>query len=121
MIGAIELSRGTTGATNPVERPASEPKQHRHGESEAAEATDRTSSGRSTREEVSQVAAKLQETALSEDKNLNFTVDDKTGDIVIQVTDGESGEVIRTIPSESALNAKEALSSVSGLLFSEES
>lgn len=55
--------------------------------------------------------------AQSIQRNLNFSLDDTSGRVVVKVTDGESGEVIRQIPSEDALRLAESLEEVRSLLF----
>jgi flagellar protein FlaG len=49
-------------------------------------------------------------------KGLKFSVDDESGRQVISVKDIASGDVIRQIPSEEALNLAEKLSEFTGLL-----
>lgn len=53
-------------------------------------------------------------------RNLNFSLDDSTGRVVVKVTDGASGEVIRQIPSEEALRLAESLEQARSLLFKAE-
>ncbi|MNR48018.1 flagellar protein FlaG [compost metagenome] len=53
-------------------------------------------------------------------RDLNFTLDDSSGRVVIKVTDGASGEVIRQLPSEEALRLAESLEEVRSLLFKAE-
>lgn len=62
----------------------------------------------------------IQEFAQSIQRNLNFSLDDSTGRVVVKVTDGVSGEVIRQIPSEDALRLAESLDEVRSLLFKAE-
>lgn len=62
----------------------------------------------------------IQEFAQSIQRNLNFSLDDSTGRVVVKVTDGVSGEVIRQIPSEEALRLAESLDEVRSLLFKAE-
>jgi len=50
-------------------------------------------------------------------RNLNFSVDDSTGDVVIQVLDGDSGKIVRQIPSEEVLRVSERLDEMRSLLF----
>lgn len=55
-------------------------------------------------------------------RNLNFSIDDSTGQTVVKVIDAESEEVIRQFPSEEMLALARHLSelngeSVSGLLM----
>lgn len=50
-------------------------------------------------------------------RDLNFSVDDSTGDVVVQVVDGESGKVVRQIPSEEILRLTERLDEIRSLMF----
>lgn len=50
-------------------------------------------------------------------RNLNFSVDDSTGEVVVQVLDGDSGKVVRQIPSEEILRLAERLDEMRSLLF----
>ena len=50
-------------------------------------------------------------------RDLNFTVDDSTGQVVIRVLDGDSGKVVRQIPSEDILRLAERLDEMRSLLF----
>ena len=53
-------------------------------------------------------------------RNLSFALDDSSGRVVVKVTDAESGELIRQIPSEDALRLAESLSEARSLLFQAE-
>jgi len=50
-------------------------------------------------------------------RDLNFSVDDTTGQVVVQVLDGDSGKVVRQIPSEDILRLAERLDEMRSLLF----
>jgi len=50
-------------------------------------------------------------------RDLSFSVDDSTGDVVVRVIDGESGKVVRQIPSEEILRLTERLDEMRSLLF----
>lgn len=50
-------------------------------------------------------------------RNLDFSVDDSTGQVVVQVLDGDSGKVVRQIPSEEILRLAERLDEMRSLLF----
>jgi flagellar protein FlaG len=50
-------------------------------------------------------------------RNLSFSVDDSTGDVVVQVIDGDSGKVVRQIPSEEILRLTERLDEMRSLMF----
>ncbi|MCL1036489.1 flagellar protein FlaG [Shewanella submarina] len=53
-------------------------------------------------------------------KGLAFRVDDSSGTSVVSVLDVESGEVLRQIPSEEALELAAKLTEVTGLLMKTE-
>ncbi|WP_223532274.1 flagellar protein FlaG [Pseudomonas sp. BF-R-30] len=59
----------------------------------------------------------IREFVQSTQRNLDFSIDDSTGIVVVKVVATESGEVIRQIPSETALKLAQNLSDVSSLLF----
>ncbi len=50
-------------------------------------------------------------------RDLNFSVDDSSGQVVVQVLDGDSGKVVRQIPSEDILRLAERLDEMRSLLF----
>jgi len=50
-------------------------------------------------------------------RDLNFSVDDSTGDVVVQVIDGDSGKVVRQIPSAEILRLTERLDEMRSLMF----
>jgi flagellar protein FlaG len=51
--------------------------------------------------------------------NLQFAMDKVAEDIVVKVTDKESGELIRQIPSEDVVKLRKQLEELSGILFDE--
>lgn len=51
---------------------------------------------------------------------LNFSIDDSTGKTIVRITDGETGEMIRQIPSEEMLAIAESLDKLQGLLIRQE-
>lgn len=53
-------------------------------------------------------------------RNLDFSVDDSTGQVVVKVIDGDSGKLIRQIPSEELLRLSERLDDMRSLLFKAE-
>lgn len=50
-------------------------------------------------------------------RKLDFSIDDSTGRVVVKVIATDSGEVIRQIPSETALKLAQNLTDASSLLF----
>ena len=51
---------------------------------------------------------------------LNFRVVEKPNEVVVQVTDRTSGELVRQFPSEEALSLRAKLQELTGLLFDEQ-
>ncbi|WP_172146969.1 MULTISPECIES: flagellar protein FlaG [Pseudomonas] len=72
------------------------------------------------REPVEDAVIAIQSFVQSIRRDLNFTLDDSSGRVVVKVTDGASGEVIRQLPSEEALRLAESLEEVRSLLFKAE-
>ena len=52
------------------------------------------------------------------DRSMQFSLSEGTGKTVVEIKDGKTGEVIRQIPTEEALNLEKKLDEVQGLLFS---
>ncbi len=69
---------------------------------------------------VEEAVASIQNFVQSIRRDLNFSLDDSSGRVVIKVTDSVSGEVIRQLPSEEALRLAESLEEVRSLLFKAE-
>jgi len=68
-------------------------------------------------EAVGEAVEKLRAQMQSAQRDLSFSVDDSTGDLVVQVVDGESGKIVRQIPSEEILRLAERLDEMRSLLF----
>ncbi|OEC37146.1 flagellar protein FlaG [Pseudomonas cuatrocienegasensis] len=73
-----------------------------------------------TRAELETAMNNIQEFVQSVRRDLNFSLDDGNGRVVVKVTDANSGDVIRQIPSEEALKLAENLTEVRSLLFKAE-
>jgi flagellar protein FlaG len=78
------------------------------------------SSAPASREEIEAAVATIQDFAQTVRRDLNFTLEEGSGRVVVKVTDAGSGDVIRQIPSEEALQLAENLSEVRSLLFKAE-
>ena len=66
---------------------------------------------------VEDAVTSMQEATQALQRNLNFSIDDSTGRMVVKVTDSASGEVIRQMPTEDALRLAESLDEMRSLLF----
>lgn len=73
-----------------------------------------------SREPVEDAVIAIQSFVQSIRRDLNFSLDDSSGRVVVKVTDGASGDVIRQLPSEEALRLAESLEEVRSLLFKAE-
>ena len=73
-----------------------------------------------SREQVESAVSTIQEFVQSVRRNVNFTLEDASGRVVVKVTDASSGDIIRQIPSEEALQLAESLEEVRSLLFKAE-
>ncbi|MFV3092740.1 flagellar protein FlaG [Pseudomonas sp. GW6] len=72
------------------------------------------------REQLESVVASMQTAIQSISRDISFQVDDSSGRVVVKVVDGTSGEVVRQIPSEEALELATRLEDMRSLLFREE-
>lgn len=66
---------------------------------------------------IREAVENIQEFVQSVRRDLNFSLDDSSGKVIVKVTDTHSGDVIRQIPSEEALELAERLSEARSLLF----
>lgn len=71
-------------------------------------------------EDLQSVVSDMQNFVQSVRRDINFQLDDSSGQVVINVTEATSGDVIRQIPSEEALKLAESLSEIRSLLFEAE-
>ena len=68
-------------------------------------------------EQVTSAVAKLSNHVQNIKRELNFSINDETGDVVIKVIDSETDQLIRSIPSEEWLKRAEFLNSNVGNLL----
>ncbi|NNB08482.1 flagellar protein FlaG [Pseudomonas fragi] len=69
------------------------------------------------RAELEKAVSDIQEFAQSNQRKLDFSIDDTTGVMVVKVIAADSGEVIRQLPSEVALKLAQNLADPHSLLF----
>ena len=72
-----------------------------------------------TAEEMQGVVDKLNEFMHSGQRNLNFSVDNDTDEVVIKVMNTDTQEVIRQFPSEEALKLTKHIEGMMGLIFND--
>lgn len=76
--------------------------------------------GKIEREQVEKAVEDIQAFVNSNQRNLDFSIDDTTGDVVVKIVATQSGEVIRQLPSEEALKMAQRLKDPHSLLFDEQ-
>lgn len=86
----------------------------------ASQASEAEGGSAASREQVEAAVATIQDFVQSVRRDINFSLEEGSGRVVVKVTDTGSGDVIRQIPSEEALQLAENLSEVRSLLFKAE-
>jgi flagellar protein FlaG len=61
--------------------------------------------------------AKINDYMQNLNRNLQFSVDEGSGDTIVKVIDSETDKVVRQIPSEEVLDARNAIEKFRGLLL----
>lgn len=67
-------------------------------------------------EELEAAVSEMNEFIRTADRDISFNLDDDSGRVVVNVTDRETGKMIRQIPSDEALKLAESLSEARSLL-----
>ncbi|UVE16384.1 flagellar protein FlaG [Pseudomonas sp. LS44] len=83
----------------------------------AALVTEQGSGNPGSQGDIDTAVANMSSFVQSVQRNLDFSVDDTTGDVVIKVVDRDSGKLVRQIPSEEALRLSEQLEELRSLMF----
>lgn len=71
----------------------------------------------SDEQQLDNAVEQLNQFAQSVQRKLEFSVDEESGKTVIKVIDKESGEMVRSIPSEEVLNMQQRLRETSEAIF----
>jgi len=69
------------------------------------------------RQDLESAISAIQDFVTASERQLDFSIDDSTGQVVVKVIARQSGEVIRQLPSEVALKLAENLKDANSLLF----
>lgn len=69
------------------------------------------------RQPLEQAVSKIESFVQGISRDLDFTLDDSSGRMVVKVTDRASGDVVRQMPTEDALRLAESLDEARSLLF----
>ncbi|EDQ00703.1 flagellar protein FlaG [Shewanella benthica] len=89
-------------------------------ESDKAAKASQEQVGEESPEKLQEAVAELSDTMSLMKKGLTFKIDDTLGISVVNVMDMDSGEMIRQIPTEEALELAQKLFEVSGMLMKTE-
>ncbi|TPG78753.1 flagellar protein FlaG [Pseudomonas mandelii] len=69
-------------------------------------------------EQLKMAVQEIEKFVQSVKRNLEFSIDEPSGKVVVKVIASDSGEVIRQIPNEEVLKLANSLNDASSLLFS---
>lgn len=84
-----------------------------------AKAASKTSDGSDSdkSDKLKMAVQEIEKFVQSVKRNLEFSIDETSGQVVVKVIASESGEVVRQIPSAEALKLAESLHNASNVLF----
>ena len=71
------------------------------------------------REDLEKAVKSIQDFADSSQRNLKFSIDDKTHQVVVKVIATLTGVVVRQIPDEAAVKLAQSLSDTGSMIFDE--
>lgn len=114
-------SRGNVGVSAPASR-TQDIAETRPAQADAPQAELLQNKGTSepNREQVLAAVTDMQDFVQATHHNIQFQLDEDSGRMLVKVTERDTGEVIRQIPSEEAVRLAESLSEIRSLLFSAE-
>ncbi|MGX1184567.1 flagellar protein FlaG [Pseudomonas sp. F-14 TE3623] len=72
----------------------------------------------SERDKLKMAVQEIEKFVQSVKRNLEFSIDEPSGKVVVKVIASDSGEVVRQIPNEEVLKLANSLNDASSLLFS---
>ena len=99
-------------ADKPVEKPQADVVALSDAKEESKQAQ------RVEQEKLKMAVAEIEKFVQSVKRNLEFSIDEPSGKVVVKVIASDSGEVIRQIPNEEVLKLANSLNDASSLLFS---
>ena len=102
-----------TVAGRPVEKPPVEA-------TSLASVKDEPKDAMAEKDKLKQAVQEIEKFVQSVKRNLEFSIDEPSGKVVVKVIASGSGEVIRQIPNEEVLKLANSLNDANSLLFSAE-
>jgi len=85
--------------------------------SQSGTSTSKDSDPEKKTEELQAAVKQMEKFFQSVHRNLEFSIDDKSGKVVVKVIATETGEVVRQLPSAEALKLADSLKNANSLLF----
>jgi flagellar protein FlaG len=73
--------------------------------------------GQESKQQISSAVSEINNFFQMAQRSLSFSLDESSGKMVMQITDTETHEVIRQIPSEDVLKLAKHLDELTGVLF----
>ncbi|RLU06592.1 flagellar biosynthesis protein FlaG [Pseudomonas prosekii] len=101
-------------AVSTTDKPAEQP---RVEITKAAAANSSESRNPDNSEKLKTAVQEIEKFVQSVKRNLEFSIDETSGKVIVKVIASESGEVIRQIPSAEAMKLAESLHNASNVLF----
>lgn len=103
----------TPVADRPLEKPRADA-----ALSVAAAVKDDRKGEQTERDKLKMAVQEIEKFVQSVKRNLEFSIDEPSGKVVVKVIASDSGEVVRQIPNEEVLKLANSLNDASSLLFS---
>ena len=101
----------TTVADHPVEKP-------RADAAKVATVKDEPKDAVTEQDKLKMAVQEIEKFVQSVKRNLEFSIDEPSGKVIVRVIASDSGEVVRQIPNEEVLKLANSLNDASSLLFS---
>ncbi|KTC33036.1 MAG: flagellar protein FlaG [Pseudomonas sp.] len=109
-------------ATPVVDKPVEKPRESVSAVPAVSETTVATQESRkearTEQEKLKMAVQEIEKFVQSVKRNLEFSIDEPSGKVVVKVIASDSGEVVRQIPNEEVLKLANSLNDASSLLFS---
>jgi flagellar protein FlaG len=113
------LSYPAAKSPAPVAEPAAEkPRTDAGLKVAAADKDEQAKDATSEQDKLKMAVQEIEKFVQSVKRNLEFSIDEPSGKVVVKVIASDSGEVIRQIPNEEVLKLANSLNDASSLLFS---
>lgn len=115
----LNLSYPAAKPPAPVAEPAAEkPRTDAGMKVAAADKDEQAKDATSEQDKLKMAVQEIEKFVQSVKRNLEFSIDEPSGKVVVKVIASDSGEVIRQIPNEEVLKLANSLNDASSLLFS---